>query len=106
MKIFLFLLQNLPSILQAVLGIEAAVTAPGATKKAMVMNSLAIAAKVGESIPESHVAAVSAMVDSVVSSLNASGVFNHKTSISATPVVAPAAPASPLLAALASKPAA
>lgn len=98
MKIFLFLLQNLPSILQAVLGIEAAVNAPGATKKAMVMNSLAIAAKVGESIPEAHVAAVSALVDSVVGSLNASGVFSRKTStqVTAAPVTAP----NPLAAAL------
>jgi hypothetical protein len=95
MKIFLFLLQNLPSILQAILGIEATVNAPGATKKAMVMNSLAIAAKVGESIPESHVAAVSAMVDSVVGSLNSSGVFTHKTASSTT-----SAPASGLMAAL------
>lgn len=96
MKIFLFLLQNLPSILQAVVGIEAAVAAPGATKKAMVMSSLAIAAKAGESIPESHVAAVSALVDSVVGSLNASGVF--KTSKPATPVTAPTP--NPLAAAL------
>jgi hypothetical protein len=79
MKIFLFLLQNLPSIIQAVVGIEAAVQAPGATKKAIVMNSLAIAAKAGEAIPESHVAAVSAMVDSVVSTLNAAGLFSHAT---------------------------
>jgi hypothetical protein len=79
MTIFLFLLQNLPSILRAVMGIEAAVTAPGATKKAMVMNSLAIAAQVGETVPESHVAAISAVVDSVVGSLNASGVFKKST---------------------------
>lgn len=96
MTIFLFLLQNLPAILKAVMGIEAAVTAPGATKKAMVMNSLAIAAKVGESIPETHVAAVSAMVDSVVGSLNSSGVFKS----SKTSAPAAAAPAVSVLAAV------
>lgn len=80
MKIFLFLLQNLPGIIQAVVGIEAAVQAPGATKKAMVMASLDIAAKVGEKIPEAHVAAVSALIDSVVGSLNAAGVFTNKLS--------------------------
>lgn len=99
MTIFLFLLQNLPAILKAVMGIEAAVTAPGATKKAMVMNSLAIAASVGETVPNAQVSAVSAMVDSVVGSLNSSGVFGHKTSTGA-------ATASPLLAALAPKSAA
>jgi hypothetical protein len=96
MTIFLFLLQNLPSILKAVMGIEAAVTAPGATKKAMVMDSLAIAAKVGETVPATHVAAVSALIDTVVSGLNSSGVFKPS---------APApTPAAALLAAL--KPAA
>lgn len=102
MSIFLFILSNLPAILKAIIGIEAAVTAPGATKKAMVMNSLAIASKVGETIPESHVAAVSAVIDSVVNSLNTSGVFAHKTS-TAAPAAAPV-PAVSLLAAL--KPAA
>jgi hypothetical protein len=82
MTIFLFLLQNLPSILQAVIGIEAAVKAPGATKKAMVMNSLAIAAKVGEAVPETHVAAISAAIDSIVSSLNAAGVFKSAPALS------------------------
>lgn len=81
MKIFLFLLQNLPAIIQAVVGIEAAVHgAPGATKKSLVMASLAIAAKAGEKIPDDHIAAVSALVDSVVSGLNSAGVFTTKTS--------------------------
>lgn len=100
MSIFLFILSNLPAILKAIIGIESAVTAPGATKKAMVMNSLAIASKVGETIPESHVAAVSAVIDSVVNSLNTSGVFAHKSS----GTTAAPAPAASLLAAL--KPAA
>ena len=104
MTIFLFLLQNLPSILQAVLGIEAAVQASGATKKAMVMNSLAIAAKVGENVPAAKVAAVSALVDSVVTSLNSSGVFAPKTSTGSTASAATPAPAANLLASL--KPAA
>ncbi len=95
MTIFLFLLANLPAILKAVLGIEAAVEAPGATKKAMVMNSLAIAASLGETVPEKNVAAVSAAIDSVVGSLNTSGVMKH----AAQPAPAPA-PASKLLDAL------
>lgn len=75
MKIFLFLLQSLPAILAAVVGIEHSIKAPGATKKQIVMDIITIAAIQGEKMPEAHVTAVSAAIDNVVSILNASGVF-------------------------------
>lgn len=79
MGIFLFLLSNLPSILSAIMAIEKAIVAPGATKKSLVMQSLAIAAGAGEKIPETHVQAISKLIDSTVSTLNASGIFTTGT---------------------------
>lgn len=75
MSIFFFLLTNLPSILSAIMAIEKAIVAPGATKKSLVMQSLTIAAGAGEKIPEAHVQAISKLIDSTVSTLNASGIF-------------------------------
>lgn len=85
MSIFIFLLQNLPAILQAIVGIEALVkqtgmAVSGTTKKAMVMSSVTVAAKGGDSIPATHLAAVGALIDSVVSDLNAAGLMPHATS--------------------------
>lgn len=86
MGIFLFLLTNLPSILSAIMAIEKAIVAPGATKKSLVMQSLSIAASAGEKIPEVHVQAISKLIDSTVTTLNASGIFTT----GAPPVAAPA----------------
>lgn len=86
MGIFLFLLTNLPSILSAIMAIEKAIVAPGATKKSLVMQSLSIAASAGEKIPESHVQAISKLIDSTVTTLNASGIFTT----GAQPAAAPA----------------
>lgn len=92
MSIFLFLLQNLPAILQAIVGIERLVVetrmeVSGATKKAMVMSSVIVAAKGGDSIPASHLAAVGALIDSVVGDLNAAGLLPRATSTAATPAL-------------------
>lgn len=82
MGILLFLLANLPAILNAIIGIENAIKAPGATKKQLVMQSLGIAAQAGEKISEKHVQAVSALIDSTVSTLNTSGIFTKSPVVS------------------------
>jgi hypothetical protein len=42
----------------------------GATKKALVLAGITAAASVGEQVPETHVAAISALIDSTVAILN------------------------------------
>lgn len=79
-------LNYVPYVSAAVQQVEATNAAlPGATKKQIVMASIQAAAKVGQQVPEAHVAVISTLIDLVVSILNASGVFG-KTA----PVPAPA----------------
>jgi hypothetical protein len=82
-------LQYAPHVSQAVMAVEASVdsSVPGATKKQLVLSAIAAAAKVGESVPEAHVQLISALVDIIVSALNASGIFGHYPA--APPAAAP-----------------
>jgi hypothetical protein len=76
MKALLLALKYFPVVLQGVVTVEAALTgAPGATKKAVVMSAIAAGAKVGETAPNEDVQAVSALIDSVVATLNQTGWF-------------------------------
>lgn len=87
MKIFAFLLQSLPSILSAIMGVEAAVKAPGATKKAIVLGAIQAAAQAGEGIPNGATQAISSVIDHAVTELNNSGVFTKSVPMAA-PVAA------------------
>jgi hypothetical protein len=77
----------LPYVLAGVIGVEQSIgsTAPGTTKKAVVLSAITAAAKVGEQVPNTHVAEISSLIDSLVATLNASGVFTHAAT-PATPV--------------------
>ena len=78
MKYFLLALQYLPHVLAGVQAVEAALaTSTGATKKEIVLAAMTAAAHVGEQVPEDHVKLVSSIIDSVVATLNASGLFKH-----------------------------
>lgn len=77
MNIALLILRFFPVVLQAVVAVEGSVGSalPGTTKKQLVLNSIQVAAQVGEKSDSQSVAVVSALVDNVVGSLNATGVF-------------------------------
>jgi hypothetical protein len=86
MKTFLSILQFFPYVIGGVVAVEqAAASVPGTTKKQIVLDSVLVAAKLGEQVPVPLVALISALIDQVVTSLNASGVFTHKA---AAPVAA------------------
>jgi len=73
------ILKFFPYVLGGVTAVEQVAGAvPGATKKQILLNSILTASKVGEQVPVPQVAAISTLIDSVVSELNASGVFTHK----------------------------
>lgn len=79
MKYLLLALQYLPSVLNGVQAVETAMAgAKGQDKKTVVLSAIEAAAGVGETVPEDHVKLVSGLIDSVVSTLNASGVFQKK----------------------------
>lgn len=76
MKILFALVQLLPVILQAIMGVEEVIGAGnGSTKKQMVLDSIQAVAKAGESVPNGLVSAVSGFIDSTVGNLNSSGIF-------------------------------
>lgn len=76
MKFLTLALGLLPSVLAGVQAVEVALAGQkGATKKAAVMAVVTAVAKAGSVVPEDHVKVISALIDSVVGTLNASGVF-------------------------------
>ena len=82
---FLAALKYFPFILQGAIAIQGTMPdAPGASKKQILLSALGAAAVVGETIPEAHIQAVSALIDVVVASLKTSAAVNFT----------PAAPAS------------
>ena len=84
MKYVLLALQYLPHVLAGVQAVEGANGgAKGQDKKAIVMAAVQAGAKVAEGIPEDHVRLISGLVDSVVGTLNDSGVFQKKTALGA-----------------------
>ena len=78
MKTLNSILGYLPYVLAGVMAVEQTVSsAPGATKKALVLSAVTAATQVGEQVPDAHVQAISHLIDSIVSQLNAAGVFGH-----------------------------
>ena len=77
MKYLILALQYLPHVLSGVQAVEAAIRAPGQTKKALVLGAIQAATHVGEQVPEEHVKVISALIDHMVSTLNSSGIFKH-----------------------------
>lgn len=68
-------LKYLPSVLAGVTAVEAAIKAPGATKKQIVLGAITAGAAAAEQTPNTEVAAIGALIDNVVGTLNATGVF-------------------------------
>lgn len=67
-----------PTVLAGVLAVEnAAKSLAGQTKKAIVVSMVQTAAHAAEAVPNATVAAIAALVDQVVTILNASGLFGH-----------------------------
>lgn len=67
-----------------------AASVPGSDRKQILLNALHVGAQIGESFPNADVQLISALVDNVVGSLNAAGVFSKGSAPAAVPV-APAA---------------
>jgi hypothetical protein len=75
-KFLSFFMKYFPVVLAGVVAVEQAIgSQPGATKKQVVLGAITAAAKVGEGVDESHVEAISHLIDSTVAQLNAVGVF-------------------------------
>lgn len=82
MSILISLMKYLPYIVAGVSAVEQVIGAGnGATKKQLVLGSIQAASKVGEQIPETHVAGISNLIDVTVATLNATGLlgFGKKT---------------------------
>lgn len=78
MKWLKLALTLLPGILQGVIAVESAMKeSPGAAKKQVILDAIQAGAKVGAQVPEDNVQTVSTLIDAVVGTLNASGVFTH-----------------------------
>ena len=76
MKWFLLIIRYLPSVLQGVVAVEAAIKeTAGSTKKAVVLGILKAGTETAAQFPEEHVQAVGGLIDKVVDTLNAEGVF-------------------------------
>ncbi len=68
----------LPIVIQAVSAIETALKgAPGETKRQVILDAITAGAKQGETVPESHIAGISLLIDQVVGTLNATNFFSH-----------------------------
>lgn len=67
----------LPAVLAGVVAVEKEIKAPGKAKKDIVLGTIAAAAHAGEAVPIPIVQGVSALIDEIVTTLNASGVFAH-----------------------------
>ncbi len=76
MKLLLFALKILPGVLAAVKGVEEAIGAGnGKTKRDMVIDVIKAAGTGAAGIEEEHVQVVGQVIDAVVGTLNASGIF-------------------------------
>lgn len=81
-KILTFLLTNMSTILTTVKTVEDIVGAGnGATKKELIMNVVQAAVQGGEKVNQTQIQAVSAFIDSTVTTLNKSGILNPPTPI-------------------------
>lgn len=69
----------LPVVLGGVVAVENTIkNEPGSTKQQVVVDSILAASQVGEQTPNATAAQISALVNVVVGTLNATGVFSHK----------------------------
>lgn len=100
MNILNSILKFLPYVLGAVITVEQNVSAPGATKKKIVLNSILGVAQIGEQVPNQPLAeGISGLIDTTVSALKAGGIFGPSPSTvtpisgSGTPAPTPSAPA-------------
>lgn len=74
MNWLILVVKYLPTVISLVQGVEASIgsQAPGTAKKQIVLDAIKAGAQAGEAIPDAHVAAVSTLIDSTVTTLNAS----------------------------------
>ena len=82
MKLIASLFSYFPYVLAGIQAVENSIGAGnGAAKKQLVLNAIKAAAQVSETIPESHVAGISALIDATVTTLNATNLagFGKKT---------------------------
>ena len=80
-------LKFFPSVLGCVAALESAYTKmPGDAKKQILLNSITGIAKVGEVVPVPMVAAIATAIDSIVTALNAAGVFGKAAPVPAVAV--------------------
>jgi hypothetical protein len=92
-KIDALTLQYAPQVLASLTAVEGAAAAmPGITKEQIVINTVLAGAQVASLLPIPAVSGIAALVALFVGTLNANGIFNHKTK--------PAPPAQPPTAAL------
>ena len=78
MKWLQLITKYFPSVLAAVVGVEAAIgSQSGAVKKQVTTNIVTA----GEQIPNADVKAIGGMVDTVVTTLNDSGVFTKAPTV-------------------------
>lgn len=77
MNFLKLLFMYLPIVITGVMAVETSLKgqAPGATKKKIIIDAILAGALIGETVPEAHVAVISTLIDTVVSTLNKTGVF-------------------------------
>jgi len=85
MKTLLQLFQLLPTILQAILGLQPLGIA-GLSKKQIILHVIDVCAQLGEQVPIALVQAISLLIDKIVTTLQASD-----------PVVTPGTPAASVI---------
>ncbi len=80
MKYAMLVLKYLGTVLQAMKDVEVVIGAGnGKAKKEVILGAISAAAKVGATVDVPEIAVWSAVVDSTVTVLNESGVFQHGT---------------------------
>jgi hypothetical protein len=91
-KIDALTLQYAPQVLASVTAVEGAAAAmPGITKEQIVINTVLAGAQVASSLPIPAVSGIAALVAHFVGTLNATGVFSHRTNKPAIPAAPPTA---------------
>jgi hypothetical protein len=74
------IVKYLPLVLQCVMAVEAALQGtPGATKKQVVLGVIQAGTGAAEQIPQKDVQAIGGLIDTVVGTLNTTGVFTPAT---------------------------
>lgn len=77
----------LPAIIAGIVAVEQIIaSAPGQTKKQIVLTAIQAGVAVGQQIPETHVQAIGSVIDGIVGVLNKAGVFSSAPKV-AEPVV-------------------